>query len=128
MESTNGQPYTWFDPERHEDTDTPIPQHAYNGWLKITRWNRRETVIKVETVRFLGPVTGNIVYPPRPKGYPLYDDLFLQGGRKECITEAEALAWLRTHGLPLPGEEEADSPAPGEEDAGLRVEERHGSV
>jgi hypothetical protein len=111
MESTNGQPYTWFEHEGNEDTGSAIPHHAYNGWLKITRWNRHETVMKVETVRFLGTLTGNIVYPPRPKGYPMFDDLFLQGGRKECITEAEALAWLRKHGLPLPEAQDAEATA-----------------
>lgn len=111
MDSTNGLPYTWFEHDGNDDTGSGIPSRAYNGWLKITRWNRQETVIKVETVRFLGTVTGNILYPPRPEGYPLYDDLFLQGGRKECITEEEALAWLRKHGLPLPDAQESEATA-----------------
>lgn len=98
METSNGQPYSWFDPE----TDSVhIPHRAVNGWLRITRWNGQATVVQVETVRLFGHLTANILYPPRPKGYPLYDDMFL-GGRAECIPEAEALAWLAKHNLPLP--------------------------
>jgi hypothetical protein len=94
----NGEPYSWFDPE----TDSVhIPHRAVNGWLRIRRWNGQQTVVQVETVRLFGHLTANILYPPRPKGYPLYDDMFL-GGRAECIPEAEALAWLAQHNLPLP--------------------------
>jgi hypothetical protein len=109
MDNTNGQPYTWCDPEPEEEHDGAIPRRVYSGWVKITRWDRSQTVVKVETVRFLGTLTGDILYPPRPKGYPLYDNLFLQGVRKECIPEAEALAWLRQHGLPLPDDQDADA-------------------
>lgn len=119
MDNTNGQPFTWCAPEPEEEPDGAIPVRVYDGWVKITRWNRLQTVIKVETVRFLGPLWGDIVYPPRPKGYPLYDNLFLQGNRIECIPEAEALAWLRQHGLPLPDDLDADARTDAvDEDAG----------
>lgn len=98
MDATNSQPYSWFDPE----TDSvPIPHRAVNGWVKLTRWSGAQTVVKVATVRLFGHLTADILYPPRPTGYPAYDDMFL-GGRAECIPEADALAWLKQHGLPLP--------------------------
>ena len=98
MEASNGQPYSWFDPE----TDSVhIPHRAVNGWLRITRWNGQVTVVQVETVRLFGHLTAEVLYPPRPKGYPLFDDMFL-GGRAECIPEGEAIDWLIRHNLPVP--------------------------
>jgi hypothetical protein len=120
METSNGQPYSWFDP----DTDSVhIPQRAVNGWLRLTRWNGRSTVVKVETVRLFGHLTADVLYPQRPKGYPLYDDMFL-GGRAECIPEAEALDWLRKHGLPLP---DTASATVGEEGGTVEEGDRHDS-
>jgi hypothetical protein len=108
----NGQPFTWFVPEKDGEQDGSIPHRIYNGWVKLTRWNRQTAVVKVETVRLFGVVTGEIVYPPRPPGYPLFDDLFL-GGRIECIPDDEAHAWLRAHGLPVPGDEPIPAPEVG---------------
>jgi hypothetical protein len=101
MENSNGQPYTWCEPDRDDEDESTIPRRVYDGWVRVTRWDGSMTVVKVETVRFFGWVKGEIVYPTRTKGYPLYDDLFARG-RVECIPEAEALAWLTQHKLPLP--------------------------
>jgi hypothetical protein len=109
---TNGaeQPFTWCDPDMGEHEGS-IPHRRVDGWVKVTRWNGQQTVVKVETVRLFGHLTADILYPERPKGLPLYDDMFL-GGRTECITEADALAWLQAHNLPLPEGTDTEQPEP----------------
>jgi hypothetical protein len=102
METTNGHPYTWCDPE-HEESHGGIAHRAVNGWVRLTRWNGQQTVLKVETVRVFQRVYMEILWPPPRLGYPVYEDGF-PAGRIECLPESEALVWLEKHGLPLPGD------------------------
>jgi hypothetical protein len=101
MDMSNGYPYGWCEPE-HEEHQSGIEHRAINGWVRLTRWNGQETVLKVATVRVFQRVYMEILWPAPRQGYPIYTDGF-PAGRIECLPEDEALAWLDKHGLPLPG-------------------------
>jgi hypothetical protein len=103
MDEQVRQPISSFVPEREEDESPSIPRVQIDGWIKITYWNGRTKVLKVRTVRVFENVMAEQLYPPSPQGYPIYDDMFPRG-RLAVIPEAEAHAWLREHGLPVPGE------------------------
>lgn len=122
MDTSNSHdlPYQWVaDPDSEVDQDGRVPQRSYNGWIRITRpWNGHRTVVKVEIVRFVGRLYMERLYPPRPAGYPFF--LYgLPGGDIECITEEEALAWLKQHNLPLPEPQVQDDARPDGEGAHL---------
>ena len=103
MEQHQTQPWTGYVPETDDDDSTSIPRVPVNGWIKCTYWNGKVKVFKVRSVRVFEGVMAEQLYPPRPKGYPAYDDMFPRG-RLEVIPESEALAWLEQHGMPVPGE------------------------
>src|SRR5262245_60621518 len=95
------QPFSSFVPDGEDDSPS-IPRRPVNGWVKRRRWDGREDVFHVQTVRVFEAVMAEQVYPPPPPGHIIYLDMFPRG-RLEVIPEAEAHAWLSEHGLPVPG-------------------------
>lgn len=106
MDHVEQPAYGWFDPEPEEDAHR-IPRCDTEGWIKVTRWDRREKVFKVQNVRSWGQVYAEVLYPPGHT--PRYENGF-GWPRYDPMTKAQALAWLREHNLPLPDEETAEVP------------------
>lgn len=106
MEAPDRQAISHFDPGPDEETQG-IPRDRVDGWIKVYRWGKKIDIYNVETVRLFDDVTAKQIYPVPENGGPEYINLYPYR-RLRPISEAEAIAWLRQHKLPLPSGHEPE--------------------
>jgi hypothetical protein len=105
MENNHQQPWTWSEPDAGETMGggPAVPRVPGDGWVKVTWYSGKVSVLKIREVTYLGDHGVMILYPPSPSGNPVIHHR-IPRRTSELLSEAQALALLEQHGLPMPGE------------------------